>query len=332
MADRLDNTRDAGQRAGFSLVESVVVLLAVVSLVAIIQPSLASARRQSKYSVCLDRLAVIAEATAIYSEEDPADMALPVHPLQYEQDPSNPSHIGAYEWGGKAGKGQPSWTPGSGGILFFLTSRYGTKAGFDPASRPLNRILYPHGFADHGIGLPYDRDGAILDTQLQLDAFRCPSDDGPPAGGHCIDWTENPDLTAYDYFGTSYHANVFMTSSVVSPMVSISPYLGSVRRVPNPARTLAYNEAIGRWAWAVKRNHSACAWVIGSEGVDPGPTKTVRGWHGKNWTFNRSFVDGHVSTQKVLIEGTRDSNGYFEHYREELVFPDDPQNSKIWSA
>jgi len=316
--------RHAGQRAGFSLVESVVVLLAVALLVALIQPSLASARRHSKFSVCLDRLAVIGAATAIYSAEDPEDMALPVHPRFYDQDPFNPSFIGAYEWGGKAGKGAPGWTPGVGGTYFFLTSRYGTKAGFGPASRPLNNILYPHGFADNGPP-NYYKDGAKLDVQLQLDAVRCPADDGPPGGAHCVDWVGSPDQTSFDYFGTSYNANIFMISFIGGGEIrSNSPYLGPVSRVLDPARTLAYNENIGRWAWASRRNNSACASVNGSQGIDPGPTKAVRGWHGKNWTYNRSFVDGHVATQKVLIEGSRDANGYFSHFRTELVFPDDP--------
>lgn len=325
MADRLDNTRDAGRRPGFSLFESVVVLLAVVLLVAMIQPSLASARRQSKYSVCMDRLSVIGAATAIYTAEDPADMALPVHPRFYDQDPFNPSFIGAYEWGGKAGKGSPGWTPGAGGALFFLTSRYGSKAGFGPASRPLNDILYPHGFV--GNGPPnYDRDGAILDAQLQLDAVRCPADDGPPEGGHCVNWVENSEQSSFDHFGTSYNANTFMTSLIGGgPIWSTSQYLGSVSRVPDPARTLAYDENIGRWAWATRRTSAPCINTLGNSGIDPGPTKAVRGWHGKNWTYNRSFVDGHVATQKVFIEGTRDSNGFFEHFRNEVVFPDDPE-------
>ena len=49
----------------------------------------------------------------------------------------------------------------------------------------------------------------------------------------------------------------------------------------------------------------------------------MRGWHGKDWTFNRAFVDGHAETQKILLEGTEDVEGFFLHYRTELVFPDD---------
>ena len=91
-----------------------------------------------------------------------------------------------------------------------------------------------------------------------------------------------------------------------------------------PVRTIAYEETIGRWAWACKREKGDCRDVLGTDGIDPGPTKAVRGWHGKNWMFSRVFGDAHAEYQKVLIEGTRDSNGYFNHYWTELVFPDDP--------
>jgi hypothetical protein len=85
--------------------------------------------------------------------------------------------------------------------------------------------------------------------------------------------------------------------------------------VPNPARTLSYEENIGRWAWAARREIDDCLWI--GEGVDPGPSKAIRGWHGKNWTFNRAFVDTHAERQSVYVEGTEDADGYALHYRNE---------------
>lgn len=314
---------DRTVRRGFSLIELVVVVIVAALLIAIVQPTLATARRQSKFALCLDRLAGIGAATAIYSAEDPNGLALPVHPLFSEQDPTNPTFIGAYEWGGKSGIGSPGWIPGASGPEFFLTSRYGTKAGYGPATRPLNRILYPHGFRDH-LNPRFDPRGAIPDTQLQLDAYKCPADDGAPLGAHCPDWIDNPGRSSFDHFGTSYSANVFLTSYWGGgPIVSNSPFLRPLSRVPAPARTLAYDENIGRWAWASRRNKDDCRALLGYDGFDPGPTKAIPGWHGRNWTFNRAFVDGHVATQPVFIEGTGDADGFFEHYRTELVFPDD---------
>jgi hypothetical protein len=102
-----------------------------------------------------------------------------------------------------------------------------------------------------------------------------------------------------------------------------------IARVPNPSRTLMYEENIGRWAWACKRRPVSFSGE--TTGVDPGPTKAVRGWHGKDWTFNRAMVDGHGETQKVYIAGTEDGDGYAEHFRREAVFDAGPF-SGIWLA
>ena len=112
----------------------------------------------------------------------------------------------------------------------------------------------------------------------------------------------------------------------VNEMGSNSPYLRPTSRVPTPARTLYYEENIGRWAWACRRErcNGSLNGLDLSPGVDPGPIKVVRGWHGKDWTFNRAFVDGHAETQKIYIEGTEDEDGYAFHYRNEVAFPDQP--------
>ncbi len=303
-------------RSGFTLIELSVVVTCFGLLIGLAQPSLLTARNKSKLSVCLDRLRAIGVASALYSNEDPSSMAIPVHPLQYAQDPANPTYIGAYEWGGKSGIGRPGFADrGGSGVL---SSKYGTAAGFGPASRPLNNYMYPHGFLDSSD--PYDRNGAERDTLLTLDAYRCPADDGPPGGAHCPDWINNPHRTSYDHFGNSYAANLFMISSAGGGYLSSnSPYLRPVTRVPNPSRVIHYEENIGRWAWAAKRENDACQWI--GQGVDPGPTKGIRGWHGKDWIFNRSFVDTHAERQQVYLEGTQDADGYALHYFNELVYP-----------
>jgi hypothetical protein len=100
-----------------------------------------------------------------------------------------------------------------------------------------------------------------------------------------------------------------------------SPYLRPISRVPTPARTLYYEENIGRWAWSCKSELPECFDVIGGEGIDPGPTRAVTGWHGKDWTFNRAFVDAHAETQKIYLEGSENlpgvAEGYGLHYRNE---------------
>jgi hypothetical protein len=220
--------------------------------------------------------------------------------------------VGAYEWGGKSGIGK---LDGFGGRD--PDKAYGTAAGFGPATRPMNDILYKGGFKDN-LNPQYNRPGALADTKLDLDLFKCPGDDGPPRAAHCPDWLKYSERTSYDHFGTSYTANIFMIHGGVGPMYSNSPYLRPTTRVPTPARTLYYEENIGRWAWSCKRELPECtAQGNVGPGVDPGPTKAVRGWHGRDWTFNRAFVDAHAEQQKIFIEGSEDKDGYALHYRAE---------------
>jgi hypothetical protein len=191
----------------------------------------------------------------------------------------------------------------------------------------MNAILYPGGFKDNLYPF-FDRAGAELDRELELELFRCPGDDGPPRGAHCPDWVANTERSSYDHFGNSYAANIFMIGySSGGPMWSNSPYMRPMTRVPTPSRTLYYEENIGRWAWSCRREIEDCTWI--GQGVDPGPTKAVRGWHGKDWTFTRAFVDAHAETQKIYIEGSEDSEGYAEHYRNEHLssYPVEPCNS-----
>ena len=313
----------AARQRGFTLAELLTSVVMVALLVATVAPSLSAARDRSRHVVCLDRLGKIGIASRTYAADDPNGWFIPAHHLQFQQEPGDPTFIGAYEWGGKSGVGRPGSVDGpSEGEDAWTTSKYGTKIGFGPSSRPLNGILYPHGFRDNSVPT-LNRNGALLDTQLELPAYRCPSDTHPPRSAHCPDWTANPDRSSYDHFGNSFAANIFMTahSGSGNPMLSNSPYLRPLTRIPNPVRTIAYEENIGRWAWACRREIDECYWI--GPGVNPGPTLAVDGWHGKPWTYNRSFVDTHAEYQRIYNEGTEDEHGYATHYRIERVFEDD---------
>jgi prepilin-type processing-associated H-X9-DG protein len=285
-------------------------------------PSLVSLAGESRYVKCLDRMRAIGQASLVYSATDVAESAIPVHEQQFKRNSNTPLFVGAYEWGGKSGVGSPN---SNLGYAPPYNSRYGTLAGFGPADRPLNAILYPHGFRENLFGPSnLNRQGAFIDTQLELDAYRCPSDDGPPQAAHCQNWVNSGGQTSFDFFGNSYAANMFMTAGFDGRMSSISPYLRSLSDVPNPQRTFNYEENIGRWAWATRRQNPSCEWV---PAVDPGPKGTVRGWHGKDWTYNYAFVDGHVDSKQIYIPGTEDINGDAMHWvNEELssypVFPE----------
>ena len=328
-------------RTGFTLIELLVVVAIISLLVAILLPSLARAREQAKNAACMAHIKNIATSSRVYEADDPNGWGIPVHPGQYIQCAqqvagstlcSSPGFVGAYEWGGKSGIGSAYFfsqgpanesgeCPG-GEIENLLGSKYGTHSGFGPATRPMNDILYPGGFKDN-LYPRFDRIGALRDTEMDLDLFKCPGDDGPPRGAHCACWTENTERSSYDHFGNSYAANIFMVVRnggcldgtcqrfTENEIGSNSPYMRPVSRVPSPSRTLYYEENIGRWAWACRREGPLCAFI--GLGVDPGPTKVVRGWHGKDWRYNRAFVDAHAEFQKVYIEGTEDEDGVALH-------------------
>ncbi len=278
------------KRRALTLVETAVTLVTLAVLAACLLPAMAGVVRDSKEGRCLSNLGQIGHASLLYAAEDPNGWAIPAHALQFAQDPEDPAYIGAYEWGGKSGAGRPGFVEGpSEGDYAWITSKFGTKAGFGPASRALNHILYPQEFPDY-LHPFYDRDGAWSDTQLELDVYRCPSDTGY-TGAHCPDFASDG-RTSYDHFGNSYAANVFMVGSSGGPqagmMKSNSPYLRPISRVPNPRNTLAYQENNSRWAWAVAEENPDCSWI--GQGV-PG---SVGSWHGKDWTFGATFVDGHA--------------------------------------
>jgi type II secretory pathway pseudopilin PulG len=318
------------------LIELLVVIAIIALLIAILLPSLNAARRQAKQNACLSHIKNIATSSRVYEADDPSGWGIPIHPFQYTQCPglpdgqvcSTPIYVGAYEWGGKSGIGRPEFFTGSGNLL---GSKYGTMAGFGPTTRPMNDILYPGGFPDAYAGGSFNSIQARKDTELELKLFKCPGDDGPPRGAHCPDWVKHNERSSYDHFGNSYAANLFMIWApggrlgpqfAAGEMGSNSPYMRPTSRIPTPARTLYYEENIGRWAWACRQE--LCS-QIPELGVDPGPTKIVRGWHGKDWTYNRAFVDAHAEQQKIYIEGTEDENGYAFHYRREVAFPNDPR-------
>jgi hypothetical protein len=272
-------TRKKGTGVALTLVEAAVTVVTLGVLVVWLLPAMAAVARNSKEGRCLSNLAQIGYANLLYAAEDPNDMAIPVHRAFPNQNAYNPTYIGAYEWGGKSGIGREGWVEAPG----ILSSKYGTAAGFGPGTRPLNKIIYGN-LPDYTNDPGEDFENWTNDTMLDLHVHQCPADTGY-TGAHCPDFRDSG-LSAYDHFGTSYAANMFMTGG--GEMQSNSPYLHRISDIFSPATTLAYQENNGQWAWAVAPENQDCSWI------GPGVPGHVRGWHGKDWTFGATFVDGHA--------------------------------------
>jgi len=283
-------------RYAFTLYELAAAVVALTLLGLCLIPASAGVRNTSKHSRCLANLMRIGYGNTIYAAHDPDAMALPIPGRHFCQCPGGdpcmePIYIGPYEWGGKSGVGKAGDGVAYGrgapveGPLAWMSSRFGTAAEFGPARRPLNAILYKQEFEDHTDQQEYWE----ADTLLELDTYRCPSDNGY-TGVHHPEFRDER-RTAYDHYGTSYGANVFMiASSGGGWMRSNSPYMRRMSEILNPARTLAFQEDNGRFAWTAAPEQPECDFI------GPGIPGTVRGWHGKDWTFNAAFVDGHVDT------------------------------------
>ncbi len=305
--NRVGKTR-SGKRS-FTLTEALVTAGALCLMIVCLVPAATVTRGSSKQSVCLNNLMRIGYANLIYAAQDISDPALPVHPGQYTQDPDDPIWVGAQEWGGKSGVGEPGFVDGPDGEDPLLTSRYGTKAGFGAGTRPLNKILYPDVYDNSPWPQEYDPAEAIADTQLDLDLYRCPSDNGY-TGIHEPAFRDER-RTAFDHFGTSYDASLFMISYIGGgPVWSNSPYLHRMAEIISPATTLAYQEVNGRFAWEAAPNNPDCASILGSDGI-PG---TVHGWHGKDWTFNVAFLDGHADT--IYMRGFNNPRVLLDDYEQ----------------
>ena len=290
-------------RRGFTLVESVVMGTLVVAVLAVAPASLRRVRGDANLTACLDNLRAIGAASLTYAADDPTEQFIPVPALEALDLGS-----GAFEWGGKAGRGQPA-VPGD-----IASSRFGTGAFRGPAHRPLNSYLYPGGFTDWNPvgGTPNpgpDNINYINDANLDLGYFRCPSDTGYAGGGFLATSTSNPNrderafrdegLTAYDHYGTSYAASMlYITGGLAGAQLrSQSLYLTRLSRIVDPAHTLAYQEVPSRqlWLWGSWEG-SGCDFY--QDRVE-GAFSIVPGWHGIPFHFNATFADGHATTIEI---------------------------------
>jgi prepilin-type N-terminal cleavage/methylation domain-containing protein len=290
----MKNRRTLGR--GFTLIELLVVVSIILLLIAILLPSLKTAREHARRAVCLANLKGIALSSMTYATSDQHENPIPIHPLTFDA----PIDYGTYDWGGKSGRGEP--VAGTDD----LSSAWGTSLGRGPGSRPLNRVVFkndPTDFRnDPGDGNANWRG----DTTADLPLFRCPSDRGY-TGHHLRPWIESG-LSSYDHYGTSYAANGLWCSGHLpswSGYRSWSPIFHPTSRVPNPANTLLYMENAGRFGYHLNYTsdqQSECATnADGPYFSTSDDHSVIGGWHKRDFRFSAAFVDGHADT--VVMNG-----------------------------
>jgi hypothetical protein len=293
-------------RPAVTMLETVACSAALLALLAMVTPALSEYRRQSKEVRCISNLQRIAGASAAHAAADPNELLTPVHSLI-----GTAGALGAYEWGGKSGRGE---SLGGGIGPDIINSKWGTQFGRGPGTRGLNDVLYKGGFADYAHTPGPEARNWVNDARLDLDVYRCPSDYGY-TGIHTTAWRDSR-LSSFDHYGNSYAVATHWVGVVGGncDLMSSSPFLRPVSEVPSPARTLSYTENCGKYSWRQNYGPDGCGSLSGTLGPDV--ESIVRGWHGSPFTFTTAFVDGHV--------GRTSMRGFLQPVPNIGQFPDVP--------
>jgi len=210
----------------FTLLELLVVIAIIALLIAILIPSLSTARAEGHKAVCLANMRGLGQAFAMYSDDDASGFTSPIHPKAE----TTWIYDGEYEYGGKTGLG-----------VF-------ANADFVTENRILNRYIF-------GTNQP-----------SSFDVYRCPTDQPIPVAPVNFEpffiTGAGRGKSVFDGAGTSYRLNNHIDFLTNTPYTEYfyGPYFRPKSRVPSTSQTILLEETVAEVAKWNSPNHVTPGW------------------------------------------------------------------------
>lgn len=294
-------------RTAFTLLELLVVVAIIGLLVALLLPSLRTAREQAKIAKCLANLRAIGTGAAAYISEN--DDLVYCWPLYYtvspEQRPRPYNWIlrTPWIWGGGVPDARSRDWDRSQGPYNPAVGKGADTYNFTASERPLNHYITPEVSWDdpRRVG---EAGSNPLRKQLPYvlpDTFKCPAD---CTGGFGSE--QELDYRTWEWWGHSYPLNWSWGYHYLPRTRDINSVAGGNARTGRRSK--------GREVLQRELNYGAAEFILFHEsqalvafvgawprGFEPNSwgQYDVRGWHKKDNSYSVSFLDGHAEFREL---------------------------------
>ncbi|HOA75143.1 MAG TPA: prepilin-type N-terminal cleavage/methylation domain-containing protein [Phycisphaerae bacterium] len=271
------------KRAGFTLIEVLVVVAIIALLISILLPSLRKAREEAKKSACVSNLSQLGKAMTAY---------LNTYRNRFYwgwktgTPPAEEPKIRTWLYGGNLGEGyEGSW--------FTRDNPYNRP----PQERHLNRFVSP----------------SKLNDRTKLPVYEDPADQGLALNTDPLG--EPTPISAYRVTGTSYQANLGWAAYASDQKIAgWGENQGNQRVVRLMDSIIRLYEKKGASKAVILYEDRADIALTGAADIPIG-TK-VPGWHGEPNRFSMLFLDGHAANTLVEywknLDHEYDASGRFQ--------------------